>query len=688
MMILERYINLFFNKLGLLMILLLILLPKPAHSADILTLNNNIGEYPLGRYVSILQDTDKTLTIKDVIKSKGFIKSIDDSPNPGLTSSAIWLRFIIKNASNIEAWNLELRIATLDTVEFYKPDQFENFIVERTGFKQPNDKRMIPHRFFIFRFSIPKGQTKTFYLRTHSQDAITLPMSIISEQVLDKKDYIRQYILGIYYGILTVMILYNLFIYLFLRDESYLYYVLYFGSFLMVQSYTDGILYGYLWTELTGLGVSGECFFIGLTLFFGTLFSRSFLQTSIYSPMFDKLIVIIVIVSGIYSSLTPFMPPDIMLKIIIMLGLISIPIVLAAGAVCLYRGYKPARFYLMANILFLLGIVINLFADLSLIPMNFIAEHGMRIGSGVDVTLTSIALADRINILRGELELAEIKTKALNLQLDQYNKTLEQRVLERTTQLKESRDRLVQAEKMASLGELVSGVAHEINTPIGIGVTAASTLTKSTQSLETSLKNNTMTKTDFERYLDTARQSSELILKHLLRAGELVKSFKMVSADQTSSEKRQFLIGAYIEDVITSLRPEIKKTSLNIKINYVKDIEISSYPGAIAQIITNLLMNSIIHGYEKGSQGNIIIDISQTVDRVLIDFKDDGKGIEGDILPKIFNPFFTTRRGFGGTGLGLNIVFNLINQTLKGAITCQSELKAGTVFHISLPIEV
>jgi signal transduction histidine kinase len=382
------------------------------------------------------------------------------------------------------------------------------------------------------------------------------------------------------------------------------------------------------------------------------------------------------------------MPPDIMLKIIIMLGLISIPIVLAAGAVCLYRGYKPARFYLMANILFLLGIVINLFADLSLIPMNFIAEHGMRIGSGVDVTLTSIALADRINILRGELELAEIKTKALNLQLDQYNKTLEQRVLERTTQLKESRDRLVQAEKMASLGELVSGVAHEINTPIGIGVTAASTLTKSTQSLETSLKNNTMTKTDFERYLDTARQSSELILKHLLRAGELVKSFKMVSADQTSSEKRQFLIGAYIEDVITSLRPEIKKTSLNIKINYVKDIEISSYPGAIAQIITNLLMNSIIHGYEKGSQGNIIIDISQTVDRVLIDFKDDGKGIEGDILPKIFNPFFTTRRGFGGTGLGLNIVFNLINQTLKGAITCQSELKAGTVFHISLPIEV
>ena len=676
------------NKIVTFIVILNILYAVPAYCGNIVTLNDNINDYPIGKYLEILEDDTNSLTINDVIKSDKFTVSATDSPNPGLTSSSIWTRFTVKNDSINENWLIEIRITTLEKVELYKLDDVGNYTIERSGYKVPINNREVPHRFFIFNLNIPKGKTCAYYLRVESQDAITLPISIISEQVLNYKDYIRQYTIGIYYGVLTVMIFYNLFIYIFLRDESYLYYFLYFASFLMVQSYSDGILYGYLWTELTGLGVRGECFFIGLTMLFGILFSKKFLNTSLYAPFFDTIIKIMVILSVIFTIMSLLVTPSIMLMIIIIFGLLTIPIILSAGALCLYRGYRPARFYMIANVLFLSGVALNLLADLSLIPMNFIATHGMQIGSGLDVTLLSIALADRINILRVEKELAEKRTSILNEQLDIYNKTLEQRVIERTEQLNESRDKLIQAEKMASLGQLVAGVAHEINTPVGIGVTAASTLLYSTKKIDTSFKNNSMTKTDFETYLNIASQSSELILQHLLRAGELVKSFKMVSADQSSSEKRRFFLISYIESIITSCRPEIKKTSHEITINCKDDVEIESYPGAISQIVINILMNSIIHGYEAGDKGNIEIDVLRSNDRVLIDFKDNGKGIPTDVLPKIFDPFFTTRRGLGGTGLGLNIVFNIVTQNLKGSISCESIEGKGTIFHINLPVEV
>ncbi|QWR76963.1 sensor histidine kinase [Candidatus Magnetomonas plexicatena] len=276
------------------------------------------------------------------------------------------------------------------------------------------------------------------------------------------------------------------------------------------------------------------------------------------------------------------------------------------------------------------------------------------------------------------------RIKAQN-ELVKYQNHLEDLVTERTRELKNAHQQLVESEKMAALGGLVAGVAHEINTPVGIAVTAASHLQDVTSKLSEAINNKTAKKDELFNYFTHATKSSELILTNLERTSELVKSFKLVSADQTSHEMRLFNVRDYIEKVITSLSPKLKHTSVEIKLECPPDIEINSYPGALAQIITNFIMNSLMHAYNETGKGAITIEISKSDDSFTLKYSDDGKGIPEENLSKIFNPFFTTNRAGGGTGLGLHILYNLITQTFKGTINCESIVGKGTTFTVTIP---
>lgn len=245
-----------------------------------------------------------------------------------------------------------------------------------------------------------------------------------------------------------------------------------------------------------------------------------------------------------------------------------------------------------------------------------------------------------------------------------------------------------QAEKMAALGQLVSGVAHEINTPIGNAVLSASHLQEKTQDILTLFQDNKMTKGALQRYIEVVREDSDIILKNLLRSSDMIKSFKMVSGDQTSQQRRRFDLRGYIEDIMLGLKPMIKKTSHRITMNCTPGIEIDSYPGAFAQVITNLIMNCLTHAFERKDGGIIDISAVQKQSNVVVTVSDNGKGIPEAIMGKIFDPFFTTNRQAGNTGLGLHIVYNIVHQTLQGDIHCQSAEKAGTNFTISIPREL
>jgi len=252
---------------------------------------------------------------------------------------------------------------------------------------------------------------------------------------------------------------------------------------------------------------------------------------------------------------------------------------------------------------------------------------------------------------------------------------------------KKAEQELVQSEKMASLGGLVAGIAHEVNTPLGVSVTAATYLEEKVADLARLVASGDLRKKNLESFLNTARQSSSIITTNLYTASNLVRSFKQVAVDQSSEEMRSFNLLDYADEVIQSLHPKLKRTSHKVMVEGDRDIKLTSYPGAISQILTNFIMNSLIHAYDEDDDGTLRIAARQSGNTVLLRYSDDGKGVCEEVLGKIFDPFFTTRRGSGGSGLGMNIVYNLITQKLGGTVTCESEPGKGITFEITIPTD-
>lgn len=294
----------------------------------------------------------------------------------------------------------------------------------------------------------------------------------------------------------------------------------------------------------------------------------------------------------------------------------------------------------------------------------------------------------------------EERTMELNLKNQQLEASMtaleetQQELIESNTSLSltletlnETQDQLVQSGKMALLGELVAGVAHEVNTPIGVSLTASSFLQKEIIDLNTQIISGQLTKQDLLSELETFNESATSIVRNLKRAGELINSFKQVAVDQSSHEVRRFMLRKYIHETLLNLHSRYKHRNVTINNNCNETIELLSYPGVYAQIFTNLVINSLIHGFEGKKDGTITITAVHIKDRVIIQYSDDGVGIDIDDVNKIFDPFFTTKRGQGGSGLGLNIVYNLVTSVLKGSITCTSEVNEGTVFKIDVPYD-
>lgn len=276
----------------------------------------------------------------------------------------------------------------------------------------------------------------------------------------------------------------------------------------------------------------------------------------------------------------------------------------------------------------------------------------------------------------------EHKIAARTRALSQTNSELSQTL----SSLRQMQKQLVESEKLASLGQLVAGVAHEINTPVGIGVTGASTLAEETAKLQALYRDGSMKRSDLDHYVAAASTISKLLLANMERAAQLIQSFKEVAIDQTSEERRTFRLKAYIDDVLLNLHPMLRKADHSVTVDCDGEIEIDTYPGALSQILTNFVMNALLHAFGTRRNGSMAIVVREPdADSIELRFSDDGDGIPADILPKIFEPFFTTMRGRGGSGLGLNIVHNLVTASLQGQIRASSETGAGTTFTLLFP---
>ncbi|MBK4717453.1 PAS domain S-box protein [Azospirillum sp. YIM DDC1] len=252
--------------------------------------------------------------------------------------------------------------------------------------------------------------------------------------------------------------------------------------------------------------------------------------------------------------------------------------------------------------------------------------------------------------------------------------------------LRAAQESLIQAEAMASLGQLVAGVAHEINTPIGIGLTAASHIAEQARDLRVRFESGTLKKTILAEHLDTVTEAARLLVSNMNRAAALVQSFKQVAVDQTSGERRSFDLRIYIDEVLFSLRPRLKRTRVTVEVDCPEGLEMDSFPGALSQVLTNLVINALIHAYGEEQRGTIRIAVHPDGgEHIVIDFSDDGAGIPEDHLQKVFEPFFTTKRGEGGSGLGLHIVHSTVTGVLGGTVAVRSVTGQGTGFTLRLP---
>ena len=310
---------------------------------------------------------------------------------------------------------------------------------------------------------------------------------------------------------------------------------------------------------------------------------------------------------------------------------------------------------------------------------------GFEVGA-VDYVTKPIQQAEVLARITTHLRIRDLtqtlqqKTETLQNTNQELAKTLEN--------LKATQQQLIESEKMAALGGLVAGVAHEINTPIGMGVTMASTLVNASKLFASTYKQGKLKRSALNSYLKTTMKGSQLLLDNLQRAAELVQSFKQVAVDQTSFLKRRFAVKEYISSTLLSLDLKLKQGKHQVKVSGDESIILHSYPGAFSQVITNLAMNSMIHAYKDGKSGLLCFDLILEGDQVRIEYSDDGCGIPPENLNKIFEPFFTTARNKGGTGLGLHIVYNLVTQKMKGTIRCESKIGQGTKFIIRLPRQV
>jgi two-component system NtrC family sensor kinase len=302
-------------------------------------------------------------------------------------------------------------------------------------------------------------------------------------------------------------------------------------------------------------------------------------------------------------------------------------------------------------------------------------------------------LAQTMDATRQALARSFSELEIKNNQLTDYSNTLETKVRLRTAELEtalqnvnNAHQELTRVERMASLGSMVAGVAHELNTPIGNCLLVASTLESEVNKFSAAFHGNAMRKSELEKFVSCATESSTLLLRGLNQAAHLVGDFKQVAVDQSSAQRRQFNLHTMMLELTSLLMPGLSKTPYTLVLDIPTDIELDSFPGPLGQVFTNMITNSVTHGFNERDHGNMRIAAIQAGDKVKMTFTDDGYGIPPEILHRIYEPFFTTRFGTGGSGLGLSITYNIVSNVLGGEISAQSAPNQGCTFTITIPL--
>jgi class 3 adenylate cyclase len=462
-------------------------LPLPSGSAPILVLQANTQDtYVLNPYIEILEDKSAHLTLADVRKSqysKGFQRFFGKSdPNFGHTTSAFWVRFTLQQPMNSQVvdirervWFLEISYPQIDNIQvftpLYTPNADVSYTMKQSGDRFPFSTRDVAYRMPTFHLPPISSAPTVVYLRFESQGSLTFPLTLRNERGLSQHISGEQFVLGMFYGILVIMIGYNLFVFFSLRDRSYLYYCGYiaiYGTFLLIW---NGLAFQYFWADSPNWNNTSIIVFMGASGLSVFLFSQEYLQTRHNVPRAHKIMNAMMVYFAVGMGLAFVLNYDTAIKIMYGVPILTMPIIIPVAVICLRQGYRPARYFLIAWILLLTSIMMAALRNLNLMPSGPLTIYGLQIGSVLEIFLLSLGLADRINIIKQEKNQAQddlLKTsQALIETLQNSEVELEQKVAERTSALSNANEEIsrqleIQAEQSREI-ELASTALQEKN---------------------------------------------------------------------------------------------------------------------------------------------------------------------------------------------------------------------------------
>jgi signal transduction histidine kinase len=676
---------------------------QPVITSDAEKQNINIG-----KMISVFTDTSGKLSYDDVSSpafQNKFKQSEQSVPDFGTETAPVWCRFLIKNSYG-ERLVLSLENTELEWIDLYIPKKDSVIKKSLSAYNHFNNREISVNQ-NLFLLGIPKDSVQLFYLRVKTNTGLQFPIHVSTLEKKLSAVQLSNILYGIYIGFMILMILYNFFIYSSLRDSAYLFYVLYVVFMTLTNIIEEGLAFEYLWPNTPQLNHYVNIVAC-LTGCFAILFSAVFLHTRenakrmhkfLFGLLFCYIACVIIILSGnrfLGMLTTEF------------ISLIAVVSLFLTGIVVYRNGFKPAKYYLIAWTTLLIGVIVFLLKDFNIVPYNQITVNGMRIGSGIEALLLSFALANKINTYREEKEKAEALAFAQvkeneKLVLEQ-NVILETKVTERTKELKhlleelsDTQTQLIQKEKLASLGELTAGIAHEIQNPLNF----VNNFSEINKELIAEM-NAEIDKENFNEVRSIAQnvsENQEKINHHGKRADAIVKGMLQHSRTSTGAKEPtdiNALADEYLRLSYHGLRSKDNSFNATMKTDFDASIgKINIIPQDIGRVLLNLYNNAFYATGEKQKvesekqksdyQPTLSIQTKKMSDKVVLTVMDNGMGIPQKVIDKIFQPFFTTKPTGQGTGLGLSLSYDII-KAHGGEIKVNTMEGEFTEFMVQLPI--
>ena len=692
-------------------------------NAQILHITEEKPTAILSNYMEQWIDPTHMATVDEVLTSVPFTRSNGSIPVFPNDVTDVWFRFTVNNQSLSQNLFLNIDYSNLSSVSLYAIDSGKAVFLGHDG------NEVIPTAVYhhsphlIFDLLAAPGSSHSFLLRIHSRHPIIFPASIATYDELNQALGFQTLVSGVFFGVMMVMFLYNLFLYTATKDKNYLYYIIYIFFVTLAQSTIAGYEFRYFWPAYPAVNKYAVIVSSTLSALAGLIFTMHFLQTAIFTKKIHawlRFLVFIYIAGLVICVFSTNLRLN--YEILNYNGLIGVISVLIASFYIAKKHFRPAYFYLIAWLFFLISFIILILRNIAILPYNDITTYSIYVGASFEVALLSIALADKINVLRREKEQSQaesLQTLQENEKLirDQ-NTMLEKNVAERTEELmasnlhlsealkdlKDAQIQLVEAEKMASLGQLTAGIAHEINNPINFVKSNIGPLQLDIGDLVAIIDAyEVLHQSDAEavpaqlakieqlkKQVDLAYLKDEIsnLVKGIRdgaeRTVEIVKGLRTFSRLDEGEIK---IVNIYegLESTLVLLRNSIP-TNISVEMDLAANGNVECYPGKLNQVFMNILSNAIQAVKKKKNQSEteyIKISSKDLGTQIEIRIKDTGMGMPDEVRTKIFDPFFTTKEVGEGTGLGLSIVYKIIHMHF-GKIEVVSAEGKGAEFIITL----